>query len=136
MQLPCNFDHNGECLVCDCWPDDCAYLRYQIGDYSYETREKLEEMFKDYKKDQINKIIMKDKISQEEIQEYIKERYPEILKGLELRKKEIMGTAVNQSFKDGYEIGMQHAGQIIFFFLLFEAGLNDTGIDLSKFLEL
>ena len=22
-QLPCNFDHNAECLVCDCWPDEC-----------------------------------------------------------------------------------------------------------------
>ena len=22
-QLPCNFDHNGECLVCDCWTNDC-----------------------------------------------------------------------------------------------------------------
>jgi hypothetical protein len=23
--LPCNPDHNGECLVCDCWLSDCAF---------------------------------------------------------------------------------------------------------------
>ena len=25
FQLPCNFDHNGECLVCDCWLSDCTF---------------------------------------------------------------------------------------------------------------
>jgi len=25
FQLPCNPDHNGECLVCDCWLSDCAF---------------------------------------------------------------------------------------------------------------
>ena len=24
---PCDFDHNGECLICDCWPSNCAYQR-------------------------------------------------------------------------------------------------------------
>jgi hypothetical protein len=43
---PCNFDHNGECLICDCWVSDCAYIRYLKGDYKWETREELEEMFK------------------------------------------------------------------------------------------
>jgi hypothetical protein len=23
FRLPCNPDHNGECLVCDCWLSDC-----------------------------------------------------------------------------------------------------------------
>ena len=48
--LPCNFDHNGECLICDCWPENCAYDRFLNGDYKWETKEELEEMFKDYKK--------------------------------------------------------------------------------------
>ena len=26
FQLPCNPDHNGECLVCDCWLSDCEFL--------------------------------------------------------------------------------------------------------------
>ena len=42
--LPCNFDHNGECTVCDCWITDCAYARYLNEDYTYETKEQLEEM--------------------------------------------------------------------------------------------
>jgi hypothetical protein len=48
MMLPCNFDHNGECLICDCWPSDCAYKRYLAEDYSMERKELLERMFKDY----------------------------------------------------------------------------------------
>jgi len=43
---PCNLDHNGECLVCDCWISNCAYLRYLNGDYEFETKEELEQMFK------------------------------------------------------------------------------------------
>jgi hypothetical protein len=27
FQLPCNPDHNGECLVCDCWLSDCAFIK-------------------------------------------------------------------------------------------------------------
>ena len=45
---PCDFDHNGECLICDCWPSNCAYQRYINGDYKYESKEELEKMFKDY----------------------------------------------------------------------------------------
>ena len=26
FQLPCNPDHNGECLVCDSWLSDCPFL--------------------------------------------------------------------------------------------------------------
>lgn len=48
--LPCNFDHNGDCLVCDCWPSNCAYKRYIAGDYSYESKVQLECMFKEYQK--------------------------------------------------------------------------------------
>jgi hypothetical protein len=47
-KVPCDLDHNGECLVCDCWISDCAYQRYLKGDYKYESKEELEEMFKDY----------------------------------------------------------------------------------------
>lgn len=43
--IPCNFDHNGECLVCDCWLSDCAYKRYLNEDYKWETKEQLEQMF-------------------------------------------------------------------------------------------
>ena len=25
FQLPCNPDHNGECLICDCWLSDCPF---------------------------------------------------------------------------------------------------------------
>jgi len=46
MKAPCNPDHNGECLVCDCWLDNCAYDRYLKNDYTYETKEELEKMFK------------------------------------------------------------------------------------------
>jgi hypothetical protein len=46
---PCSFDHNGECLVCDCWHQDCAYARMINKDYKWETKEELEEMFKNYK---------------------------------------------------------------------------------------
>ena len=47
MKAPCNPDHNGECLVCDCWLDNCAYDRYLKNDYTYETRQELEDMFGD-----------------------------------------------------------------------------------------
>ena len=42
---PCNFDHNGECLICDCWSSNCAYSRYVNQDYTFESREELEKMF-------------------------------------------------------------------------------------------
>lgn len=47
MTLPCKFDHNGECLICDCWLADCAWERLQRNDFRYETKEQLQEMFKD-----------------------------------------------------------------------------------------
>jgi hypothetical protein len=46
IKTPCNFDHNGECLICDCWSDACAYDRMLNKDYKYESKEELEEMFK------------------------------------------------------------------------------------------
>jgi len=48
IKKPCDFDHNGECLICDCWPLDCAYKRYLNGDYKWESKEELEKMFKDF----------------------------------------------------------------------------------------
>jgi hypothetical protein len=32
FQLPCNPDHNGECLVCDCWLSDCEFLNKENKD--------------------------------------------------------------------------------------------------------
>lgn len=48
FNIPCEFDHNGECLICDCWITDCAYARYLNKDYKWETAEELEAMFKDF----------------------------------------------------------------------------------------
>ena len=50
IEKPCNFDHNGECLVCDCWPLNCAFARHINKDYKYETKEELEQMFPDSEK--------------------------------------------------------------------------------------
>ena len=47
-EKPCDFDHNGECLICDCWSQDCGWDRMLNKDYKYESKEELEEMFKDY----------------------------------------------------------------------------------------
>jgi len=46
--IPCDLDHNGECLVCDCWITECAWQRYLNKDYEYESKEELEELFKNY----------------------------------------------------------------------------------------
>ena len=46
MIQPCNFDHNGECLICDCWLADCAFQRLLNQDFTYETQDQLLEMFK------------------------------------------------------------------------------------------
>jgi hypothetical protein len=46
----CDFDHNGECLICDCWADSCAYMRYMNSDYKWESKEELQDMFKKEKK--------------------------------------------------------------------------------------
>ena len=32
FQLPCNPDHNGECLVCDAWLSDCQFLNKENKD--------------------------------------------------------------------------------------------------------
>lgn len=45
-KYPCNFDHNGECLECDCSYENCAYDRWINKDYKYETEEELDKMFK------------------------------------------------------------------------------------------
>lgn len=34
--------------MCDCWLSDCAWDRLLNGDYKWETKEELHEMFKDY----------------------------------------------------------------------------------------
>jgi len=44
---PCEFDHSGECLICDCWPSDCAFDRLFNGDFKYETFAELLVMFQE-----------------------------------------------------------------------------------------
>ena len=44
-KYPCKFDHNGECLICDCSVDMCGYSRYIKGDFTYESEEDFEKMF-------------------------------------------------------------------------------------------
>jgi len=52
--IPCSPDHNGECLICDCWVSNCAYERFLNEDYTYETKEELEKMFKSYESSKKN----------------------------------------------------------------------------------
>ena len=47
-KTPCDLDHNGECLVCDCWLSDCAIQRLHDRNYRYESREELLILLKDY----------------------------------------------------------------------------------------
>jgi hypothetical protein len=42
---PCKPDHNGECLVCDCWVSNCAWDRLFAGDFRHESFEELMKMF-------------------------------------------------------------------------------------------
>lgn len=44
--IPCDLDHNGECLFCDCWISDCGWKRLLDRNWKYESREELIEMFK------------------------------------------------------------------------------------------
>lgn len=43
--FPCKLDHNGECLLCDCWLQNCAYERFLNKDYTYESEEDFKRMF-------------------------------------------------------------------------------------------
>lgn len=45
---PCKADHNGECIICDCWLTECAFDRLAEGDFRYESLDQLLEMFKDF----------------------------------------------------------------------------------------
>ncbi len=44
---PCKFDHNGECLHCDCWPKDCGWDRLWFGNFEMESFDELVARFKD-----------------------------------------------------------------------------------------
>ena len=44
-EISCKPDHNGECLICDCWLENCAFERWKNKDYAYETEEELNKMF-------------------------------------------------------------------------------------------
>lgn len=54
--VPCDFDHNGECLICDCWASDCGWERLIKNDEKYESLEELREMFKDFLQNHPQKI--------------------------------------------------------------------------------
>ena len=57
MINPCNPDHNGECLICDCWLFNCAYQRLLKGDFRYEKLDELLKMFEKYlTEEQIKKL--------------------------------------------------------------------------------
>jgi hypothetical protein len=49
---PCKFDHNGECLICDSWPDNCAYDRLMNRDYQYESYQELIDMLDEHLSDE------------------------------------------------------------------------------------
>lgn len=48
LKLPCNFDHNGECLICDCFPEHCAWKRFLNEDYRWENKDQLLLIFKNW----------------------------------------------------------------------------------------
>lgn len=35
-KFPCQFDSNGECLVCDCWPSDCPFKKTAVRLKAFE----------------------------------------------------------------------------------------------------
>jgi len=56
MSRPCQFDQNGECLICDCYYEDCAWDRLIDEDYKWEDKKQLEKMFAEHlKKEPIKK---------------------------------------------------------------------------------
>jgi len=63
INKPCKFDHNGECLICDCWSINCAWDRLYKCDYKYESKEELEDMFNNEKKIKyaVQAVILNDK---------------------------------------------------------------------------
>jgi hypothetical protein len=48
---PCDLDHNGECLICDCWISSCGWKRLLTEDYKYESKDELLELFRDFLQD-------------------------------------------------------------------------------------
>jgi hypothetical protein len=35
--MPCNPDHNGECLVCDHWLSDCPFLKFKEWNSAWQN---------------------------------------------------------------------------------------------------
>jgi hypothetical protein len=44
---PCRFDHNGECIICDCWISECAFQRWMKRDWRWESQRELNQMFQE-----------------------------------------------------------------------------------------
>lgn len=51
MPMPCDFDHNGECLVCDGWPTECAWVMLMDRNFTSISEKKLVEMLLPYMND-------------------------------------------------------------------------------------
>ena len=58
---PCTFDHNGECLICDCFGSDCAYDRLLNQDYRWESKSELLKMFRDWIREKNLEYILDEK---------------------------------------------------------------------------
>jgi hypothetical protein len=60
----CDLDHNGECLICDCWISECAKRRLINEDYRYESKKELIELLAEFlnednfTKDELEKILV------------------------------------------------------------------------------
>ena len=75
---PCTFDHNGECLKCDCWSQDCAWDRMNNHDYKWENKGQLEKMFeKELQKNLDKRIAQFEKSALDRFEEAA-DKYPDI----------------------------------------------------------
>lgn len=57
---PCDFDHNGECLICDCDMMSCGWVRLKRRNFKYENEEELKKMFKEFLRNYNIDEILKD----------------------------------------------------------------------------
>ena len=48
MKTPCKFDHNGECLVCDSWIENCGCRDFLNKNWRYLSKKEYEKMFRNF----------------------------------------------------------------------------------------